>query len=86
MSAPEKPAISAIVSPRSLDDFFVGFTPRETRYVVSEGDPQSEISELMLFPLWVNNGLSRPPAARSALRGKADIECLLSGSDATLRR
>jgi len=59
MSAPEKPALSAIVSPRSLDDFFVGFTPRETRYVVSEGDPQSEISELMLFPLWVNNG---PPA------------------------
>jgi hypothetical protein len=53
MSAPEKPALSAIVSPRSLDDFFVGFTPREAGYVVSEGDPQSEISELMLFPLWV---------------------------------
>ena len=45
MSAPEKPAISAIVSPRSLDDFFVGFTPRETGHVVSEGDPQSEISK-----------------------------------------
>ena len=53
MSAPEKPALSAIVSPRSLDDFFVGFTPREAGYVVSEGDSQSEISELMLFPLWV---------------------------------
>ncbi len=39
MSAPEKPALSAIVSPRSLDDFFVGFTPREADYVVSEGDP-----------------------------------------------
>jgi hypothetical protein len=77
MSAPEKPAISAIVSPRSLDDFFVGFTPRETRYVVSEGDPQSEISELMLFPLWVTSGLPAPHPITSAFGGKADIQCPL---------
>jgi hypothetical protein len=93
MSAPEKPAISAIVSPRSLDDFFVGFTPRETRYVVSEGDPQSEISELMLFPLWVNNGLYRQPCHTSAYPPEADVndakaevavQCLLSGVKRTL--
>ena len=72
MSAPEKPALSAIVSPRSLDDFFVGFTPRETRYVVSEGDPQSEISELMLFPLWVRLRHSPGLPPTSGAGGRAD--------------
>lgn len=39
MSAAEKPALSALVSPRSLAEFFAGFTPSEAGYFVSEGDP-----------------------------------------------
>ena len=42
MSAPDKPALSALVSPRSLEEFFAGFTPgdgAEAGYFVSDGDP-----------------------------------------------
>ncbi len=42
MSAPDKPALSALVVPRSLEEFFAGFTPgdgAEAGYFVSEGDP-----------------------------------------------
>jgi hypothetical protein len=39
MSAADKPALSALVSPRSVAEFFAGFTPGESGYFVSEGDP-----------------------------------------------
>ncbi len=39
MSAAEKPALNALVSPRSLDEFFAGFTPGKAGYFVSPGDP-----------------------------------------------
>jgi len=42
MSAPDKPALSTLVSPRSLEEFYAGFTPGDGEnagYFVSEGDP-----------------------------------------------
>ncbi|HEX9771783.1 MAG TPA: cupin domain-containing protein [Kiloniellales bacterium] len=39
MPAAEKPALSALVSPRSLDEFFAGFTPSKAGYFVSQGNP-----------------------------------------------
>jgi hypothetical protein len=42
MSAPDKPALSTLVSPRSLGEFYAGFTPGDgddAGYFVSEGDP-----------------------------------------------
>ena len=39
MTAPDKPALSALVSPRSLEAFFAGFTPNQGGYFVSDGDP-----------------------------------------------
>ena len=39
MSASEKPALSALVSPRNIEEFFAGFTPGEGGYFVCEGDP-----------------------------------------------
>ena len=39
MSAAAKPALSALIAPRSLDDFYAGFTPGEAGYFVSQGNP-----------------------------------------------
>jgi len=39
MSDPEKPALSALIAPKSVEEFFAGFTPGEGGYFVSEGDP-----------------------------------------------
>ncbi len=39
MPAAERPALSALVTPRSVGEFFAGFTPSEGGYFVSQGDP-----------------------------------------------
>jgi hypothetical protein len=40
MSARDKPALSAVVSPRSLEESYAGFTPSEgAGSFVSQGDP-----------------------------------------------
>ena len=42
MSTPDKPALSALVAPRSLEEFYAGFTPGDgdgAGYFVSQGDP-----------------------------------------------
>ena len=42
MSALDKPALSTLVSPRSLEEFYAGFTPgddEDAGCFVSEGDP-----------------------------------------------
>ena len=40
MPGVDKPALSALVAPRSVDDFFAGFTPETAGYILSNGDPQ----------------------------------------------
>ena len=40
MAAADKPALSALIAPRSVEEFFAGFTPEKAGYFLSNGDPR----------------------------------------------
>jgi hypothetical protein len=40
MQASEKPALSALVAPRSVAEFFAGFAPEKAGYFLSNGTPE----------------------------------------------